>query len=330
MSLAKGCVLCNQGAKMVLFVTGRCHRSCWYCPLSRERKGTDTVFANEQAVDIPAQIIQEAENMSALGTGITGGEPLLCLEKVTEYCRLLKTHFGPGHQIHLYTAKAPEDEELAEMQGLVDEIRLHPPRECWETILDSPFLRSAKQAKVMGFDIGIEVPALPGLEYLVPALPYLDFLNINELEWGESNAYQMRERGFELADEVHNAIEGAKGWADKLCRYEKVHWCSSAFKDSVQLRERLKRIAHNTARPFDEITDDGTIVYGIYEPESGNASAAAAFFAERFEPDSYTVLPDKIEMAWWLLEKHADELKGKKYVIERYPNGGMMVEMTPL
>ena len=73
MSLAKGCVLCNQGAKMVLFVTGRCHRTCWYCPLSRERKGTDTVFANEHPVDIPAQIIQEAENMSALGTGYYRG-----------------------------------------------------------------------------------------------------------------------------------------------------------------------------------------------------------------------------------------------------------------
>jgi len=152
------------------------------------------------------------------------------------------------------------------MKGLVDEIRLHPPHECWNTILDTDYLRSAKRAKEMGFDIGIEVPALPGLELLIPALPYLDFLNINELEWGETNAYAMRERGFELTDELHNAIEGAKGWAEELCRHDKVHWCSSAFKDSVQLRERLKRIAENTARPFDEITPDGTIVYGVLEP----------------------------------------------------------------
>jgi len=330
MSLAKGCVLCHQGAKMVLFVTGRCHRTCWYCPLSRERKGTDTVFANEHPVDIAAQIIQEAENMSALGTGITGGEPLLCLDKVTEYCRLLKEHFGPEHQIHLYTAKAPTDEELAQMQGLVDEIRLHPPHECWKEILASDFITSARHAKAMGFDIGIEVPALPGLEQLIPALPFLDFLNINELEWGESNACQMRDRGYELADEVHNAIEGAQGWAEELCRHDKVHWCPSAFKDSVQLRERLKRVAHNTARPFDEVTEDGTIVYGVFEPASGSTGAGASFFEERFEPDSFLVFGDRVEMAWWLLEKYADDLEGKKYVLERYPNGGMVVEMTPL
>jgi uncharacterized protein len=330
MSLSQGCVLCHQGAKMVLFVTGRCHRTCWYCPLSSERKGTDTVFANERPVDIPAQIIEEAENMSALGTGITGGEPLICLDKVTGYCRMLKEHFGPGHQIHLYTAQAPADEDLAQMQGLVDEIRLHPPHECWEKILMSDFMTSARHAKEMGFAIGIEVPALPGLGHLIPALPYLDFLNINELEWGESNAFQMRKRGYELADPVHNAIDGAKGWAEELCRHDKVHWCSSAFKDSVQLRERLKRIAHNTARPFDEVTDDGTIVYGVYEPASGNAAVPASFFHERFEKESYAVFPDRIETAWWLLEKYADELEGKKTVIERYPNNGMIVEVTPL
>ena len=330
MPLAKGCVLCHQGAKMVLFVTGRCTRACWYCPLSRERKGTDTVYANERPVDIPAQIIEEAENMSALGTGITGGEPLLCLDRVTEYCRLLKEHFGRDHQIHLYTAKAPSDGDLAQMQGLVDEIRLHPPQECWKHILSTEFITSARHAKERGFDIGIEVPALPGLELLIPALPYLDFLNINELEWGESNAYPMRERGYELADDLHNAIEGAKGWAEELCRHEKVHWCASAFKDAVQLRERLKRVANNTARPFDEITDDGTIVYGVFEPVSGSTGSVASFFLERFEPDSYTVLPDKVEMAWWLLEKYADGLDGKKYVLERYPHGGMIVEVTPL
>jgi uncharacterized protein len=330
MTLSKGCILCHQGAKMVLFVTGRCHRTCWYCPLSSERKGTDTVYANEHPVDIPAQIIEVAESMSALGTGVTGGEPLLVLDKVTEYCRLLKDHFGNEHQIHLYTAKAPTDGELAEMQGLVDEIRLHPPRECWDKILDSEFIQSARRAKEMGFDIGIEVPALPGLELLIPALPYLDFLNINELEWGESNAYHMRERGYELADSLHNAIDGAKGWAEELCRHDKVHWCSSGFKDSVQLRERLKRIAENTARPFDEITSDGTVVYGVFEPEEGATEVFRQFIEERLEPDNFEIFPDRIEMAWWLLEKHADDLKGEKYVIERYPKDGMVVEMTPL
>ncbi|MDD1698296.1 MAG: 4Fe-4S cluster-binding domain-containing protein [Methanoregula sp.] len=329
-SLSKGCILCHQGAKMVLFVTGRCHRSCWYCPLSSERKGTDNVYANERPVDVPSQILEEAESMSALGTGITGGEPLLCLDAVCGYCRLLKNHFGQDHHIHLYTAKSPSDIELSGMKGLVDEIRLHPSRECWNAILETDYIQSAKRAKEMGFSIGIEVPALPGLELLIPALPYLDFLNINELEWGDTNAYEMRRRGYEPADDQHNAIEGAREWADELCRHDKVHWCSSAFKDSVQLRERLKRIAQNTARPFDEITPDGTIVYGVLEPPEQQKEQCSQFCEQVFEPGSFKTCDDHIEMAWWLLEKNADELPGKKYVVERYPNGGMVVEVTPL
>jgi len=34
-------------------------------------------------------------------------------------------------------------------------------------------------------------------------------------------------------------------------------------------------------------------------------------------------------MAWWLLTRDAAKIPGKKYVVERYPNGGMIVEVTP-
>ncbi|GAB6286825.1 MAG: radical SAM protein [Methanoregula sp.] len=329
MTHAKGCILCNEGAKMVLFVTGRCQRSCWYCPLSSERKDNDVIFANERRIDSPDQIIDMAESMSALGTGITGGEPLLCLDRLISYAKMLKEHFGQAHHIHLYTARAPTDAELVKMQGLVDEIRLHPPRECWETILQTPYIRSAHHAKAMGFDVGIEVPALPGLDLLIPALPFLDFLNINELEWGETNADEMRERGFELADGVHNAVSGAKEWATALLQDEKVHWCASAYKDSVQLRERLKRIAENTARPFDEITDDGTVVYGVLDVYPNTRDEISALCTKTLDPDSFLDCGDRIEMAWWLLTRDAAKIPGKKYVVERYPNGGMIVEVTP-
>ncbi len=330
MTLSSGCILCHKGAKMVLFVTGRCHRSCWYCPLSSERKGKDATYANEHRITAPSQAIREAEAMNALGTGVTGGEPLLVLDRVAEYCRMLKEHFGKGHQIHLYTAKAPTDEDLARLRGLVDEIRLHPPHECWETILDSEYIRSAKRAKEFGFEVGIEVPSLPGLEHLAAALPYLDFLNINELEWGETNADEMRRRGFVLADDIHNAVAGAREWAAPLEGNPKVHFCSSAFKDSVQLRERLKRTALKTARPFDEITDDGTIVYGVLEPAAGDLARCRNYCNEEIGRENFAAFKDHIETAWWLLAGAAKDLPGKKYVVERYPNGGIVVEVTPL
>jgi pyruvate formate-lyase activating enzyme-like uncharacterized protein len=324
--LSGGCILCYQGAKMVLFVTGRCHRTCWYCPLSRERKGQDVVYANDRRVLSPSDILEEAGKMSALGTGVTGGEPLLELDRVVEYCRLLKETFGPDHQIHLYTALAPNEDVLRRLQGLVDEIRLHPPPEVWPCILESDYARAALRARGMGFAVGIEVPALPGVEHLAAALPLLDFLNLNELEWGETCAPAMRERGFEPVDGLHNAVRGSRAWAEPLLSDPKVHFCSSVFKDSVQLRERLKRIAANTARQFEEVTDDGTVVYGVLEP-LGPVDA----FLQRLENNEYEVIDGRIETAWWMLaEGGADELPGKRYIVERYPNNGMIVEVTPL
>lgn len=310
---------------MVLFVTGRCRRTCWYCPLSRERKGQDVIFANERRVSSPSEAIEVAESMSALGTGVTGGEPLIELDRVVEYCRALKERFGPDHQIHLYTGLAPDEPVLRRLQGLVDEIRLHPPHGCWPRILDTDYARSAVLAREMGFLIGIEVPALPGIEDLAAALPLLDFLNINELEWGETCAAAMRERGLEPEDGVHNAVLGARRWAEKLSLDPKVHFCSSVFKDSVQLRERLKRIAANTARPFEEVTDDGTVVYGVLE-EAGPVDG----FLETLDEDDYEVCEGRVEMAWWVLADRGAGLPGRKYVVERYPNGGMVVEVTPL
>lgn len=322
-----GCTLCREGAKLVLFVTGRCDRDCWYCPLSAERKGVDQVFANDREVATDDNLLAEARAMSALGTGVTGGDPLLEPERVVRFCRVLKAAFGPDHHVHLYTGRAPTRDALLPLVGLVDELRLHPPHEDWARILETDYPRAIQEARELGFAIGIEVPALEGIEGLAPLLPLVDFFNINELEWGESNADAMRERGHSLARPVGNAIDGSLEWCRPLLDDSRVRFCTSAFKDSVQLRERLVRIARNTARPFDECTDDGTVVYGRLRPD-GPVEDAVAVLA--LEEDEYAVVEDGLELAWWRLAEGRDEIKGEKAVIERYPNRGMIVEVTPL
>ncbi|NYT04952.1 MAG: radical SAM protein [Methanomicrobiales archaeon] len=319
--LSKGCILCHSGAKMVLFVTGVCTRACWYCPISAERRGNDMIYANEHRISSPDEMIRVAETMSAEGTGVTGGEPLLVLDRVMTYCTALKDHFGTEHHIHLYTGIAPSREELRCLRPVIDEIRFHPPQEIWSRIEESDFVRAICDARDLGFSVGIEVPSLPGLSDLIAVLPLLDFLNINELEWSETNADAMRREGMDLADSYHNAVRGAGAWAKEIRRHKKVHWCSSTFKDSVQLRERLKRIARNTARPFDEITDDGTIVYGVLKPPVPLSG---------IDDDLYAVYDDHIEMAWWILAEERQNLPGTKCVVERYPDRGMIVEVTPL
>jgi uncharacterized protein len=322
---SEGCQVCRKGAKMVLFITGSCPRTCWYCPLSRERKGIDVTYANEHPITTPDEAVQVARTMSALGTGVTGGEPLLHTDRVIEYCSRLKEEFGERHHIHLYTGTAPDSDTLASLKGLVDEIRMHPPEEEWPDFMTGAYAESVKAARAMGFAVGVEVPALPTVGVLEPALEILDFLNINELEWGDTNAEGMRERGYTLEDGYHNAVAGAREWAFHISRDEKVHFCSSSFKDSVQLRKRLIRIAKNTARPFDHVTRDGTVIYGNLVP-AGNDIA----WIRTLSPGFFTNCDDHIELSWRVLKRQADVLTGECSIIERYPDRGMIVEVTPL
>jgi hypothetical protein len=310
---------------MVLFITGICRRTCWYCPLSRERKGNDHIYANERRITSSEEAIVVAQRMSALGTGITGGEPLERLDRVLEYARALKQAFGEKHHIHLYTGRSLSDTVLQNLTGLVDEIRMHPPVEYWDCIGETDFISAARHARKLGFEIGFEVPALPEIGYLEVALSELDFLNINELEWGEANAPEMRSRNLQLEDSVHNAVAGSRDWAFSVSLHEKVWFCSSTFKDSVQLRKRLLRIARNTARPFDEVTEDGTVIYGLVEKVRAVPSVL-----RDYGQDMYIIQDGAIETAWWILVKEREGIGGEKSLIERYPDRGFIVEVIPV
>ena len=319
--LSTACKLCHEGAKMVLFVTGRCNRTCWYCPISSEKKGKDTPYANDRVICSDDDILEEAYSMEALGAGITGGEPLLVPERVKHYCTLLKNEFGDAFNIHLYTGIAPGEDILRLLIGCVDEIRFHPPEEIWEHFQKSPFPESIRTAKNLGFEVTIEVPSLEGLHYLIPAVDSVDWFNINELEWSETNAEAMRERNLSLEDNYHNAVEDVERWATEILKNPKVHWCSSSFKDSVQLRNRLIRTAENTAREFEEVTDDGTLMYGVWEYSGQTHDIEEGMWEER---------DGNIETAWWILAENPEKYSGKKYIIERYPSEGIIVEVIPL
>lgn len=326
----QGCSLCCSGAKMVLFVTGLCKKSCFYCPVSAERKGKDVIFANERRVKKDADIIEETALMDALGTGITGGEPLLRVERVAHYMQLLKNRFGSSHHIHLYTALAPEKELLESLKSAgLDEIRFHPPLDAWENINSTPYRKSIITARELGISAGIEIPSIASdFSSILSLLEEVKgFLNLNELEFSETNSCELKKRGYTLDDACYAAL-GSKDVAEALS-FSRLHFCSSRFKDAVQLRERFKRIAKKVSRDFDEITDEGTLVFGVIEGDSFDILEKAGI-----DGNMYSFSGNSIETAWWIAEKLADKFKKAGCtvsVIERHPvKDGMIVEKTPL
>ena len=337
--LAQGCRFCIEGAKMVLLVSGRCSTGCFYCPVSAEKKGKDVVYANEGRVNSDAEVIEEAESMDALGAGITGGDPSQCLDRTVHYIRLLKERFGKDFHIHMYTSTiSAENARILEEAGL-DEIRYHPGERMWDRMQETEL---AEIIANTGMDVGIEVPALPGCSAKLIALAEyafsagVSFMNLNELEFSESNWSMMEEHGYSLKDDISSAVAGSEETALAVMAALPdlpIHFCSSSFKDGVQLRNRLKRRAEHIAREYDVITDDGTFIKGVIYAE--DLDEAASFMREEYDvPDELMFIDrerNRMEIAAWILEEVGPELPFRCYITEEYPTRDRMeVERTPI
>ncbi|MGE4274549.1 MAG: radical SAM protein [Candidatus Methanomethylophilaceae archaeon] len=336
--LPTGCVHCQEGSKMVLLVSGHCGESCFYCPLSHEKKGHDTIYADETAVTHDEEIIREAESIGATGTGITGGDPLLCYERTLHLLRLLKTHFGPRHHVHLYTSTIDLEKVKGLQEAGLDEIRFHPPLDMWPSLPQTELSRILAECYL---EIGLELPALPDhadalRQLMTDAFSMgVSFVNLNELEFSEGNWDMMLEHGYLVKDDISAAVKGSERLAKKLVkefRGRSVHYCSSGFKDSVQLRRRLLRRAERTAREWELVTEDGTLVKGLvkttHPAELMQALLQRGVPQELMHPD-----PERrrLEMAPWVLENLAAELGEPCFLVEESPTSDRMeVERLPL
>ncbi|MBN3037026.1 MAG: radical SAM protein [Candidatus Diapherotrites archaeon] len=261
--LSKACRQCWQGAELVLFITGRCNKKCWYCPISDKRAGKDVVYANERPIKHATDALQEAREMRAKGMGITGGEPLLVLNRVAQYIKLFKKTFGPEFYAHLYTwgdLVTPKALKTLRDAGL-DEIRFHDPN-------------NAVKALGSGMRVGIEVPVIPGEDSALRKAVGICadngfFLNLNELEFSDSNYEGLLAQGFKH-DPNTNAVKGSKGLAMKTLRYAAgkgvdTHFCSVRTKHRLQLANRLKRRAETIRKPWQSVDELGFLEYGVVD-----------------------------------------------------------------
>lgn len=323
---------------MVLLVSGRCATGCFYCPLSLEKKGRDVLYANERLVGEEAEVMDEAESISALGTGVTGGDPVASLERTLRLIGALKAKFGPRHHVHLYTSSLDLKSYDALEEAGLDELRVHPPWEMWES-MDRTGLAGFKVRSSMR--IGLEVPALPGeVKALTALVRYaaeagLDFVNLNELEFSEGNWERLERRGWGPRDDVSSAVQGSEETALAVLSTASripVHYCSSRFKDTVQLRRRIMRRAKRTARPYDHITEEGTLLKGVVE---GPMDEIEATLRNQFKVPSRLFARDeekkRVEVAPWVLEAIAPELPYEAFLVEEYPTADRLeVEREPL
>jgi pyruvate formate-lyase activating enzyme-like uncharacterized protein len=347
---AEGCIQCQLGSKLVLFVTGHCHWMCDYCPLSETRREVDWMYANERRCEVDdwAAVIEEGSAMKATGTGITGGDPMMARERSIEACKQLKSAFGKNHHIHLYTSIPFPVKHAAELaEGGLDEIRFH--------LLDLKFdkYRETIQACVdSGMQVGVELPCEPDKEQRLFELldemrdSSVQFLNLNELEITVGNYDNMEVRGFNLSDEITAGAEGSGPLARRLrakvdaannrlpCPESadgsvqdpfgfNVKFCSASYKDAGQLRRRFERRGEATIAPHEQLTEDATLVFGAIYCDADEAEAYIEEIREMCGVPPQFLYHDedngRIEIPLFLAEGIAEEVDAPIALVEVHP-----------
>lgn len=264
--LSHGCKQCVKGKKSVFFITGLCPRRCTYCPISDNKKNKDVTYINEWETRKESDIIAEIKLCNSKGVGITGGDPLVSIERTEKYILLLKEVFGKKFHIHLYTSLDLVDDKILKKlyNAGLDEIRFHPDlnkETQWDRI---------KLARKYDWKIVMEIPAIPDelkktKELLSTVHPFIDYLNLNELEIAD-NEFSTVGKKYKPKDDLTYAVKGSEETAIKLMEYatrlglKNIHFCTATLKDKHQLAKRIKRRAKNIKKPFDKMTKEGMLI----------------------------------------------------------------------
>ena len=312
--VADGCKLCVKGKKLVLFISGICDVNCYYCSLSDVRKNKDIVWANERICKNVKDIINEVKESNATGAGITGGDPFLRFDRTLKYAKALKKNFKNFH-IHIYfPTKHVSDDKLKKLSKYIDEVRFHP-----QFLIND--VDDIDKIKLSGKyfnkkNIGIELPLIPEkkekiLDFIIKISPYIGFVNLNELEIGDTNfkyvvnKYKMKDYGY-----VVSGSKEAGLWILKRLNKSglKIHLCTAKLKNLYQYKNRL--LLHNIL-PYGYRTKEGTARYLVI-------NSIKDFNKLKKYKEIYL---DKRKNRIILSEKVASKLIGKYKIfkIEEYP-----------
>ncbi|MEM0465845.1 MAG: radical SAM protein [Candidatus Pacearchaeota archaeon] len=269
--ISNGCKYCVRGEKLVLFISGKCERNCYYCSLSKKRKNKNISWANERKISSIKDIIKEVKDSNSTSAGITGGDPFLFLNKTINYAKALKNKFRKKFHIHIYLpTKNLTENKLKKLSKYIEEVRFHPDFLCNKKSDIDTEINKIKIAKKFWKkkDIGIELPMIPEkkkeiLEFILKIKNDIGFVNLNELELSETNFeimtknYRFNKTGYVIINSKNAGLWVLKN-LEKFKIKLKVHLCTAELKNQYQYKNRLKL---HKMLPFGRRTKDGTVIY---------------------------------------------------------------------
>lgn len=183
--LSPGCMACKTGGWLCLFIGTRCNATCPHCPNPNVNNGIDIASGIGAGNDITIDdILKKLEQPYYTGVGISGGEPLMYMDKLVEWVTKIKAKF-PHLYVWNYTngllATETNLKRLAEAG--IDEIRF----DLAAFDYSPEILKNLKKATEIIPTVSIEVPVLvEQYNDLIKTIDYADsigvkYLNLHDL-----------------------------------------------------------------------------------------------------------------------------------------------------
>jgi uncharacterized protein len=263
--LSPGCVICGEGGWSCLFINGKCNCRCFYCPTTQDEIGVPAT--NRISFDKPSDYADYVQFFDFRGVSISGGEPLLTLDRTLKHLKAVRRKMGDSLHLWLYTNGAlltPEIVKQLQDEGL-NEIRFDISAREYD-------LEKLKTAVGNVSIVTVEIPAIPeDMEKVSNLLPILydvgvNHLNLHQLRLTPHNVTHLKSRNYTflhgdrvtvLESElmVLKLMETALGKGVNL----PINYCSYVYKQRFQNAAARKRNARFILKGYESLTECGFI-----------------------------------------------------------------------
>jgi len=281
-----GCVSCQRGEWLCVFLTYRCPGACSFCPAPF--RGEDRVVSSLGSD--PTEIAAHLSKIRVSGLSFSGGDCFLAYDRLLDWLAFFRNRL-PGRYFWAYTSGLRTTE--AQLRGAAEmglnEVRFNTAASGYDA---SGVMRLIRTASSLFDHAAVEIPAIPeDAGRVIEALPGLaragvHFLNLHEFfitenEWPSKRAFAGRH--------VLNEVSGL--WYDlrsraamekiaRFCRRERmpfrVHRCTLRRKD-IQMRMRRRSMGRLLRKPWERLDAGGFLetVAALPGPVSEEEARAA-------------------------------------------------------
>jgi pyruvate formate-lyase activating enzyme-like uncharacterized protein len=238
--LSPGCQTCAAGGWSCLFVNGRCNASCFYCPTPQDETGDP--LTNGIPFATPEDYAEYVMRFGFSGASVSGGEPLLTLDRTLAYLAAVRQRAGDAVHLWLYTNGTLLTREIAEAlrDAGLDEIRFD---------IGATNYNLSKLQLAVGCipTVTVEIPAVPEDELLLRdkllemATIGVQHLNLHQMRLTPHNFRHLANRDYTFVHGEKVTVLESELVALRLVRHAiehqidlPVNYCSFPYKRRFQ------------------------------------------------------------------------------------------------